>query len=97
MTEYKAPRGMEITCENWRIEAILRTLHNNLENAERPDDLIIYGGTGKAARNHECLAAIVRSLRTLKPDETLLIQSGKPVGIFRTFENSPREIGRAHV
>ncbi len=90
MTEYKAPRGNDITCENWRIEAILRTLHNNLENAERPDDLIIYGGTGKAARNHESLAAIIRSLRGLKSDETLLIQSGKPVGIFRTFENSPR-------
>ncbi len=90
MTEYKAPRGTDITCENWRIEAILRTLHNNLENAERPDDLIIYGGTGKAARNHESLAAIIRSLRSLKSDETLLIQSGKPVGIFRTFENSPR-------
>ncbi len=90
MTKYRAPRGMDITCENWRIEAILRTLHNNLENAERPDDLIVYGGTGKAARDHEALAAIIHSLRNLKSDETLLIQSGKPVGIFRTFENSPR-------
>ncbi len=90
MTEYKAPRGTDISCENWRIEAILRMLYNNLENAERPDDLIIYGGTGKAARNRECLDAITASLKNLKPDETLLIQSGKPVGIFQTFENSPR-------
>ena len=90
MTEYKAPRGTDISCENWRIEAILRMLYNNLENAERPDDLIIYGGTGKAARNRDCLDAITASLKSLKPDETLLIQSGKPVGIFRTFEKSPR-------
>ena len=65
-------------------------LHNNLENAERPEDLIIYGGTGKAARNWDCFGAIVRSLRELEEDETLLIQSGKPVGIFQTFEDSPR-------
>ncbi|MBA3044899.1 MAG: urocanate hydratase [Candidatus Thermoplasmatota archaeon] len=86
----KAPRGNDIVCKNWRIEAIYRMLHNNLENAERPEDLIIYGGTGKAARNWECFDAIIKSLRELEPDETLLIQSGKPVGVFRTFENSPR-------
>ncbi|MFO7619028.1 MAG: urocanate hydratase [Thermoplasmata archaeon] len=86
----KAPRGNKLSCKNWRIEAIYRMLHNNLENAERPEDLIVYGGTGKAARNWDCFDAITKSLRELEPDETLLIQSGKPVGIFRTFENSPR-------
>lgn len=88
--EYKAPRGNELHCKNWRIEAIYRMLHNNLENAERPDDLIIYGGTGKAARNWDCFDIIKTSLENLEIDETLLIQSGKPVGIFKTFENSPR-------
>jgi urocanate hydratase len=88
--EIKAPRGRDLSCKNWRIEALLRMLHNNLENAERPDDLIIYGGTGKAARNWECFDAIVLALKKLGEDETLLIQSGKPVGVFRTFENSPR-------
>jgi urocanate hydratase len=67
-------------------------LHNNLdpEVAERPDDLVVYGGTGKAARNWECFHAIVRSLQSLENDETLLVQSGKPVGIFRTHEEAPR-------
>ncbi|KYK25692.1 MAG: urocanate hydratase [Candidatus Proteinoplasmatales archaeon SG8-5] len=88
--DLKAPRGDALNCKNWRIEALLRMLHNNLENAERPDDLIIYGGTGKAARNWECFDAIVDTLKGLAEDETLLIQSGKPVGVFRTFENSPR-------
>ncbi|MCK5024078.1 MAG: urocanate hydratase [Thermoplasmata archaeon] len=88
--EYKAPRGNELHCKNWRIEAIYRMLHNNLENAERPDDLVIYGGTGKAARNWDCFDAIKSSLENLEHDETLLIQSGKPVGVFKTFENSPR-------
>jgi urocanate hydratase len=88
--EFRAPRGRELACKNWRIEAIYRMMQNNLENAERPEDLIIYGGTGKAARNWECHDAIVESLRGLGEDETLLIQSGKPVGIFQTFENSPR-------
>jgi len=88
--EFKAPRGNELHCKNWRIEAIYRMLHNNLENAEKPEDLIIYGGTGKAARDWDSFNAITRSLRELENDETLLIQSGKPVGIFRTFENSPR-------
>jgi urocanate hydratase len=86
----KAPRGTKLTCKNWRTEAIYRMLHNNMENAEKPDELIVYGGTGKAARNWECFDAITRSLKDLASDETLLIQSGKPVGIFRTFENSPR-------
>ena len=88
--EFKAPRGKELNCKSWRTEAIYRMLHNNLENAERPEDLIIYGGTGKAARNWECFDAITKSLKELENDETLLIQSGKPVGIFKTFEISPR-------
>lgn len=86
----KADRGTEISCKNWRSEAILRMLQNNLENAEDPKELIVYGGTGKAARNWECYDKIVESLKNLNSDETLLIQSGKPVGIFKTFENSPR-------
>ena len=88
--EFKAPRGKELNCKSWRTEAIYRMLHNNLENAERPEDLIIYGGTGKAARNWDCFDAITKSLKELENDETLLIQSGKPVGVFKTFENSPR-------
>jgi urocanate hydratase len=86
----KADRGIEISCKTWRSEAILRMLQNNLENAEKPKDLIVYGGTGKAARNWECYEKIVESLKNLESDETLLVQSGKPVGIFKTFENSPR-------
>jgi urocanate hydratase len=86
----KADRGTEISCKGWRQEAILRMLQNNLENAENPKELIVYGGTGKAARNWECYDKIVESLKNLDSDETLLVQSGKPVGIFRTFENSPR-------
>ena len=66
--EFKAPRGGDISCRNWRTEAIYRMLHNNLENAERPEDLIIYGGTGKAARNWECFDAITRSLKDLEDD-----------------------------
>jgi urocanate hydratase len=86
----KADRGTEISCKSWRSEAILRMLQNNLENAENPKELIVYGGTGKAARNWECYEKIVESLKNLESDETLLVQSGKPVGIFKTFENSPR-------
>jgi urocanate hydratase len=87
-----SPRGTNISCKGWIQEAALRMLHNNLdaEVAEKPDELIVYGGTGKAARNWECFDAIVRSLKELENDETLLIQSGKPVGIFRTHENAPR-------
>jgi len=88
----RAPRGAEITCKGWHQEAALRMLMNNLdpEVAERPDDLIVYGGTGKAARNWECYERIVRTLRRLENDETLLVQSGKPVGVFRTHEEAPR-------
>ncbi|MCR4424764.1 MAG: urocanate hydratase [Firmicutes bacterium] len=88
----KAPRGREISCRGWQQEAALRMLMNNLdpEVAERPDDLIVYGGTGKAARNWPAFEAIVRCLRELENDETLLVQSGKPVGIFRTHADAPR-------
>jgi len=88
----RAPRGSQISCKGWGQEAALRMLMNNLdpEVAEDPDQLIVYGGTGKAARNWECYDAIVRSLRALEDDETLLIQSGKPVGILRTHADAPR-------
>ncbi|HOB35243.1 MAG: urocanate hydratase [Firmicutes bacterium] len=87
-----APRGTELRCKSWQQEAALRMLLNNLdpEVAEDPARLVVYGGTGKAARNHEALAAIIRSLQELENDETLLIQSGKPVGVFRTHELAPR-------
>ncbi len=89
---YRAPRGTSLTCQGWPQEAALRMLMNNLdpEVAERPEDLIVYGGTGKAARNWEAFDAIVRSLRSLAHDETLIIQSGKPVGIFKTHPGAPR-------
>ena len=88
----RAPRGSQMSCKGWGQEAALRMLMNNLdpEVAENPDQLIVYGGTGKAARNWECYDAIVRSLRSLEDDETLLIQSGKPVGILRTHADAPR-------
>ena len=88
----RAPRGTELTCRNWQIEAAYRMIQNNLdpEVAEKPHELIVYGGLGKAARNWECFDAILKSLRELEPDETLLVQSGKPVGVFRTHENAPR-------
>src|SRR5690242_16893834 len=88
----RAARGTEITCQGWQQEAALRMLMNNLdpEVAERPEQLIVYGGIGKAARNWECFDAIVATLKRLKNDETLLVQSGKPVGVFRTHENAPR-------
>ncbi|MCU0859071.1 MAG: urocanate hydratase [Thermoplasmata archaeon] len=86
----KARRGKKLVCKGWRQEAILRMLQNNLENAEKPEDLIIYGGTGKAARNWDCYDAIVRTLTELDEDETMLVQSGKPVGVFRTTKASPR-------
>ena len=90
----RAPRGTEISCRGWQQEAALRMLMNNLdpEVAERPEELIVYGGIGKAARNWECYDAIVATLRRLKNDETLLVQSGKPVGVFRTTENAPRVV-----
>src|SRR5690349_25170393 len=88
----RAPRGPERTCKGWIQEAALRMLHNNLdaEVAERPDDLVVYGGTGKAARSWEAFDVITRELRTLADDETLLVQSGKAVGRFRTHEDAPR-------
>src|ERR1041384_401930 len=87
-----APRVATISCKGWPQEAALRMLMNNLDPAvaERPDDLIVYGGTGRAARSWPAYDAIVRSLQELENDETLLIQSGKPVGIFRTHEYAPR-------
>ncbi len=92
MVDIKAPRGSELTCKGWKQEAILRQLKNNLENAEDPDNLIVYGGSGKAARNWECYEEIVETLKELENDETLMIQSGKPVGVFKTFERAPRVI-----
>jgi urocanate hydratase len=88
----RAPRGAQLTCKGWHQEAALRCLMNNLdpEVAEKPDELIVYGGAGKAARNWPAFEAIVRSLQELECDETLLIQSGKPVGVFRTHEYAPR-------
>ncbi|MES2094940.1 MAG: urocanate hydratase [Actinomycetota bacterium] len=88
----RAARGSTLTAKSWQTEAPLRMLMNNLdpEVAEHPDDLVVYGGTGKAARNWECYDAIVRTLETLDSDETLLVQSGKPVGVFRTHEWAPR-------
>ena len=88
----RAPRGTAISCKGWHQEAALRMLMNNLdpEVAEKPEDLIVYGGRGKAARDWNCFHAIVASLKTLENDETLLVQSGKPVGIFRTHSYAPR-------
>jgi urocanate hydratase len=88
----RAPRGTEISCKSWQQEAALRMLMNNLdpEVAERPQDLVVYGGIGKAARNWACFDALVRSLRELGNEETLLVQSGKPVGVFRTHAEAPR-------
>jgi len=88
----KAPVGKEISCKSWHQEAAMRMLMNNLdaEVAEKPEELIVYGGSGKAARNWDCYNAIVESLKNLENDETLLVQSGKPVGIFKTFPYAPR-------
>jgi urocanate hydratase len=88
----RAPRGTELTCRGWQQEAALRMLMNNLdpEVAENPDELVVYGGTGRAARSWEAFDAIVRELRALADDETLLVQSGKPVAVFRTHEWAPR-------
>ena len=88
----RAPRGTELSCASWGAEAALRMLHNNLdpEVAERPDDLVVYGGNGRAARSWQAFDAIVDSLRSMAPDDTLLVQSGKPVGIVRTHDRAPR-------
>ncbi|HSR49426.1 MAG TPA: urocanate hydratase [Acidobacteriota bacterium] len=96
----RAPRGTELSCKGWHQEAALRMLMNNLdpEVAENPAELIVYGGGGKAARNWECFHAIVATLRRLENDETLLVQSGKPVGVFKTHEEAPRVlIANAHL
>ncbi|HET8646072.1 MAG TPA: urocanate hydratase, partial [Vicinamibacteria bacterium] len=88
----KAPTGAQLSCKNWLIEAAYRMIQNNLdpEVAENPDALVVYGGIGKAARNWDCFEAILASLKNLEPDESLLVQSGKPVGVFRTHEWAPR-------
>ncbi len=90
----RAPRGTTLTARSWATEAPLRMLMNNLdpENAERPDDLVVYGGTGRAARDWRAFDAMVRTLTTLAPDETMLVQSGRPVGVMQTHEWSPRVI-----
>src|ERR1700757_2936877 len=87
-----APRGTELSCRGWPQEAAMRMLMNNLDPdvAENPAELVVYGGTGRAARSWEAFDAIVRTLRSLGDDETLLIQSGKPVGVFRTQPSAPR-------
>ena len=88
----RAPRGPQISCANWQVEAAYRMLQNNLdpEVAENPDALVVYGGIGKAARNWDCFEALLATLKRLKADETLLVQSGKPVGVFRTHTDAPR-------
>src|SRR6202158_1414724 len=90
----RAPRESDLSCHSWQQEAALRCLMNNLdpEVAERPQDLVVYGGIGKTARNWECFHAIVRELERLGPEDTLLVQSGKPVPIFPTHEMAPRVI-----
>src|SRR3989440_4882321 len=87
-----AARGLELRCRGWRQEGLLRMLENTLENGERPADLVIYGGTGQAARDWDSFHTIVDCLKKLAGDETLVIQSGKPVAIFRTTEASPRVV-----
>jgi urocanate hydratase len=91
-TPIRAPRGTNLSCKSWQQEAAMRMLMNNLDEevAERPQDLVIYGGTGRAARNWEAYRAIIETLKTLDNDETLLVQSGKPVGVFKTHEYAPR-------
>ncbi|HEV2022948.1 MAG TPA: urocanate hydratase [Terriglobales bacterium] len=91
-TPVKAPRGNTLSCKGWQQEAAMRMLMNNLDEevGERPQDLVVYGGTGKAARSWECFHAIVAALKALENDETLLVQSGKPVGVFQTHEYAPR-------
>ena len=88
----RAPRGTELSCKNWLIEAAYRMIQNNLdpEVAENPEQLVVYGGIGKAARNWECFDTILQTLKKLEADESLLIQSGKPVGVFKTQPDAPR-------
>ncbi len=91
-TNIRAPRGTTLSCKGWQQEAAMRMLMNNLDEevAERPQDLVVYGGTGKAARNWDCYHAIVKTLKNLENDQTLLVQSGKPVGVFKTHDYAPR-------
>src|SRR5438874_1339614 len=91
-TSIRAPRGSSITCKGWQQEAAMRMLMNNLDEevAERPKDLVVYGGTGRAVRSWEAYRAIIAALQKLENDETLLVQSGKPVGVFQTHEHAPR-------
>src|ERR1700687_775780 len=88
----RAPRGSELSCKGWHQEAAMRMLHNNLDPdvAENPDELIVYGGLGRAARDSPSFHAIVGALRSLENDETLMVQSGRPQGIFRTHPEAPR-------
>src|SRR3990172_11273832 len=88
----KAPRGSQLSCKGWIQEAAMRMLMNNLDSevAEKPAELIVYGGSGKAARNWEAYHSLVECLQNLENDETLLVQSGKPVGIFKTHPDAPR-------
>ena len=90
--DVRAPRGTTLNARSWLTEAPLRMLMNNLDPdvAENPHELVVYGGIGRAARSWECYDAIVKALKNLESDETLLVQSGKPVGVFKTHENSPR-------
>lgn len=92
MRKIQAKKGLNIECKGWEQEAVLRMLYNNLdpEVAERPEDLVVYGGIGKAARNWEAFEAIEKTLRELESDETMLVQSGKPVAVFKTHEEAPR-------
>src|ERR1700720_4768229 len=91
-TPIRAPRGNSISCKGWQQEAAMRMLMNNLdaEVAERPQDLVVYGGTGRGGRSWEAYHAMANSLKNLENDETLLVQSGKPVGVFKTHEHAPR-------
>ncbi len=90
--EIRAPHGNRLNAKSWQTEAPLRLLMNNLdpEVAERPEELVVYGGIGRAARNWDCFERIVETLKELEDDETLLVQSGKPVGVFRTHKDAPR-------
>ncbi|MGL4299070.1 MAG: urocanate hydratase, partial [Candidatus Neomicrothrix subdominans] len=94
VTNISAPRGTNLTCKGWPQEAAYRMLQNNLdpEVAENPDELVVYGGTGRAARSWDAYRAMLRGLTSLERDETMLVQSGKPVGIMRTHEWAPRVI-----
>jgi urocanate hydratase len=87
----RAPRGTQLTCKSWQTEAVYRMLQNNLdpEVAEKPDELVVYGGRGQAARNWEAFDAILSTLEALEDDETLLVQSGKPVAVFKTHSDAP--------